>query len=159
MNSASSVIASVNNPSVSEAYLPLSNNSNLTSNEFAVTSSPPKSFDVNSYSSASMQPVEAAYLDDNARYSLSNEIPSTAAVAQIDEPTKGVNDETLENYYNDQQPGKKRKIHFTPHHSFNTFQTTFIYHFSLYPSPTDYNSIPIYLLSLFDVEYINYNIQ
>jgi hypothetical protein len=114
MNSASTVIASGNNPSVSEAYLPLSN-SNLTSNEFAATSTPPKSFDVNSYSSASMQPVEAAFLDDNARYSLSNEIPSTAA-AQIDDPTKGVNDETLENYYNDQQPGKKgsfrqKKIH------------------------------------------------
>lgn len=111
ITSASTVIASGNNSLVNEAYqfpnTNINNNNNL-SNEFNVTSSSsPNNYDVNSYSTASMQPVEATYIDDSANnYSLSNsnEISSyKLPSAQIDTNSSIKNDDIIENpnYYNE----------------------------------------------------------
>lgn len=110
ITSASTVIASGNNSLVNEAYqFPnTNNNNNNLSNEFNVTSSSsPNNYDVNSYSTASMQPVEATYIDDSANnYSLSNsnEISSyKLPSAQIDTNSSIKNDDIIENpnYYNE----------------------------------------------------------
>lgn len=107
ISSASTIIASGNNSLVNEAYQ-ISNNNNNLSNEFNVpSSSSPNNYDVNSYSTASMQPVEATYIDDSANnYSLSNsnEIPSyKLPTAQIDTNSSIKTDEIIENqnYYNE----------------------------------------------------------
>lgn len=83
ISSASTVIGNNNN---SEAYQISNNNNNNNNNEFNVTSSPSLlNYNVNSYSSASMQPVETAYVDDSANnYSLSNENSSSSYKPQID---------------------------------------------------------------------------
>lgn len=108
ISSASTVIASGNNSLVNEAYQISNNNNNNLSNEFNVpSSSSPNNYDVNSYSTASMQPVEATYIDDSANnYSLSNsnDIPSyKLPTAQIDTNSSIKTDEIIENqnYYNE----------------------------------------------------------